>query len=700
MNTVSAAYEVESRARSFRGATGYGLIGCTLLLATIPLDHVRFPQLAGLLLVLRFAGVVALAAVLGILHTAFGRRHPRALGVAVACTAGAAVDAQVFVTGGVASPVNLSLILVLLGVALLVPWPPAWSALVCAVVVTGWVGSALAGEGPIGSRFVDNLLVLVATSGLAVITTAMLERRRRREFAQAWALRESEERLRTVIANAPVVLFTLDRAGIITLSEGKGLARLGLSSGDLVGRHVSEVVSGLWRSEQRDAELLARAQAGEAVTWVGSIGGAVFECRMSPLEDGSGGVAGVIGLAIDVTERKHAEDARLTLERRLLEAEKLESLGVLTGGIAHDFNNLLVSVLGNVSLALQDTPAGSRVRATLERIETAARRGSDLTRQMLAYAGAGSVNLEWVDVNTIVEETQDLLRGSLAGRTPVRYQLAGRLPAIKADPTQLRQVVMNLVINAWEAAGDGDGEITVRTSRVHLTDAELNETRHGPDAGPGPHVCLEVADTGCGMDAATMGRVFDPFFSTKFAGRGLGLATVLGAVRSHRGALQVSSEPGRGTTFRIFLPSGASPAADGQPAATGASLREEPEGRTVLLIDDEEDVRSVTADMLERLGCSVLLAGDGLEGVEVFRAHAKAIDAVILDLTLPRMSGERAFQEIRSIRPDACVILMSGYDDEKATRRLKKVGLAGFLRKPFSVADLRSTMGRARQAAS
>jgi PAS domain S-box-containing protein len=671
--------------------SAFGLIACALLLATIPLDHVRFPHLAGTLLPLRLAGVATLGTILGLLQTAFGRRYPRAFGVVVACGVGAVVEALVFTTGGEASPVNLGLILVLLGVALLIPWPPAWSGLVCAVVVAGWVGGALVVAGAtIGSRVVDNLLVLGATSGLAVVTTAMLERRRRSGFASAWALGESEARLKTVIANAPVVLFAMDRAGVFTFSDGKGLARIGLVPGELVGRHFSEVVSALGTDEPRYDELLERAQGGEAVTWVGSVGEAVFECRMAPFQDARGDITGVIGLALDVTERTHAEDTRLVLERRLLEAQKLESLGVLTGGIAHDFNNLLVSVLGNVSLALQDPPADHRVRASLERIETAARRGSDLTRQMLAYAGAGSILLRQVDVNAIVEDVRDLLDPS-AGRK-VRYELEPGLPATDADPTQLRQVVMNLVINACEAVGDGEGVIVVRTTSVLLTDVDMKETHHGPDATPGPHLCLEVADTGCGMDTATMAKVFDPFFSTKFSGRGLGLATVLGVVRGHGGALRISSEPGRGTTFRIFLPYRSSrPSTAERRPESGPP----PDGRTVLLIDDEEDVRAVTAHMLERLGYSVVLASDGCEGVDVFRARPAVIDTVIVDLTLPRLNGEQVFQEIRSIRPDARVILMSGYNDEKATRRLTDAGMAGFLRKPFSVADLRSTIGGA-----
>jgi signal transduction histidine kinase/ActR/RegA family two-component response regulator len=434
-----------------------------------------------------------------------------------------------------------------------------------------------------------------------------------------------------------------------------------------------------------------RAFAGEETAWVGSRGEATFECRLTPLRSADGAVAGVIGVASDISDRREAEETRLALERRLLEAQKAESLALLAGGVAHDFNNLLACVLGGASLVAAELPSESAARHPLQQIEKAARRGSDLTRQMLAYAGRGTVALERVDVNAVVEEMRDILRVSLGARVTVQCEPSPGLPLVEADPVQTRQVVMNLLINASESIGGLDGTITVRTGRVTLDWAALRDTHHAPDAAPGPHVYIEVTDTGCGMDGATLARIFDPFFSTKFAGRGLGLAAVLGIVRGHRGALEVRSAPGRGTTFRVMLPCGDAPVEGTARPSPSAGARG---GRTILLVDDEEDVRAVTAHMLERLGWSVIMARDGREGVEVYRRNAPAIDAVILDVTLPRLSGDRAFLEIRGIRPDARVILMSGYDDER-TRPLTDAGLAGFLRKPFSVGDLRSTMDRA-----
>jgi PAS domain S-box-containing protein len=524
--------------------------------------------------------------------------------------------------------------------------------------------------------------------GVLLCAQDLSERKRVEE-----ALRESEARLRAVIDAAPVVLFALDGKGTLTFSGGKGLARLGLEPGQ-------PIVDALARTLAPAKPYFDRALAGEPVAWTGSLGDATFECRLTPVADGRGSPAGVIGLAIDVSERKEAEDARLALERRLLEAQKLESLGVLAGGVAHDFNNLLVSVLGNASLALGELSPHAPVCDLVRRIELAARRGSELTREMLAYAGKHTIALERVDVNALVAETSDLLSVSIGSKVAMAYDLAPGLPAIEADPTQIRQIIMNLVINASEAIGGAEGTITVCTGVVELGPDALRDTLHPPEAAPGPHVCVEVQDTGCGMDAATVAKVFDPFFSTKLTGRGLGLATVLGVVRGHRGALAVTSAPGRGTTFRVYLPA-AGTAARVEPSAAAAVRGggDGREGRTVLLVDDEEDVRAVTASMLERLGCSVLQAGDGREGVDVFRAHARTIDTVIVDLTLPHLSGDGVFREIRTIRPDACVILMSGYHDEKATGGLAEAGLAGFLRKPFSVADLQKALGEAGRAA-
>jgi CheY-like chemotaxis protein len=289
-----------------------------------------------------------------------------------------------------------------------------------------------------------------------------------------------------------------------------------------------------------------------------------------------------------------------------------------------------------------------------------------------------------------------LLRVSIARKTLLRYDLAANLPAVEADAAQIRQVVMNLITNAADAIGDRSGVIAIATGLLDATREYLAETYLDEKLPPGPYVFLDVADTGCGMDAPTRARLFDPFFTTKFAGRGLGLAALLGIVRGHHGAVHVATEVGKGTTFRVLLPRCDRPA---ERQATPAPLPDvASKGGTVLIVDDEETVRNVARLMLQRFGMKVLTAADGKEGVDVFREHHTEIDAVLLDMTMPRMSGEDAFRQMRDIRKDVRVVLCSGYNEKDATSRFDSQGLAGFLQKPFElqalIAKMREAIGK------
>jgi PAS domain S-box-containing protein len=497
--------------------------------------------------------------------------------------------------------------------------------------------------------------------------------RRREEEARLLA----EERLRTVAANAPIALFAVDREGICTLAEGQGLATIGVVSDQIVGRSALDVPT------LHIGESVRRALAGEPFTELVEYNDLSFECRYSPLRDESGAVAGALCVATDITERRKAEQA-------LLQAQKLESLGVLAGGIAHDFNNLLVGILGNAGLALAELSPESPARPTIEQIEETAQRAAELVGQMLAYSGKGRFIIRRINLNALVEEMTHLLRISIAKGVVLKYNFAPDLPSVEADATQMRQVVMNLVINASDAIGDRSGVITVNTGVMRADRAYLTETYLAPDLPEGDYVYLEVSDTGSGIDQAARERIFEPFFTTKFTGRGLGLAAVLGIVRGHSGAIKIYSEPGRGSTFKVLLPCVNAPAEPEQPIVqagddwTGAG--------TILIVDDEETVRAVTARAVERLGFNVLFASDGLEGVETYRAHADEIVCVLLDMTMPRLNGEDAFREIRRIRPDARVILMSGYNEQEATNRFAGKGLAGFLQKPYQLAVLRDAL--------
>ena len=390
-------------------------------------------------------------------------------------------------------------------------------------------------------------------------------------------------------------------------------------------------------------------------------------------------------LVTDVTERQRAEEERRKLEQQMQHAQKLESLGVLAGGIAHDFNNLLMAVLGNADLALSELPEHSPARENLVDIEKAARRAADLCRQMLAYSGKGRFVIEPVNLNEIIAEMSQLLEVSISKSAALRCHFAPDLPAVEADATQLRQIVMNLLTNASEALGERSGTISLTTGVEVCGPEGPPRTWAGEKLPGGPYVFLEVSDTGCGMDKETVEKIFDPFFTTKFTGRGLGLAAVLGIVRGHRGAMRVYSEPGQGTTFKILLPAVPGPARALHPDAPAADWRG---SGLVLLVDDEETVRTVGERMLRRAGFDVRLARDGQEALECFRAEGDRIRCVLLDLTMPRMNGEECFRQMRALRPDVRVVLSSGYNEQDAVNRFAGKGLAGFLQKPYHFSRL------------
>ena len=394
-------------------------------------------------------------------------------------------------------------------------------------------------------------------------------------------------------------------------------------------------------------------------------------------------VAAPMAIAI---QRRRAEEERRQWEVGLQRAQKLESLGLMAGGVAHDFNNLLVSILGSATLAFTDLPPGpSPVRTCLERVEKAATRAAELTNQLLAYSGKGAFVRQPVDLGAVVAEMMELLKVSIPRKVTLVPELAADLPAVEADATQLRQVAMNLITNAADAVGDAAGTITVRTGVLEADAACLAETHLGRTLTPGRYVYLRVADTGCGMTPETQAKIFDPFFSTKFPGRGLGLPVVFGIVRSHGGAIRVSSEAGRGSAFTILLPPSERPVAA---VAPKDEQRARPAAGSVLVVDDEEFVRQTARMTLERFGFTVLLAASGRQAVEILQATPDGIDAVLLDMTMPDMRGDEVFAAIRRLRPDAPVVLTSGYDEYETTSHFAGAGLAGFIQKPYTAAAL------------
>jgi signal transduction histidine kinase/CheY-like chemotaxis protein len=390
----------------------------------------------------------------------------------------------------------------------------------------------------------------------------------------------------------------------------------------------------------------------------------------------------------EITSRKQAEDERNKMENKMQQTQKLESLGVLAGGIAHDFNNILTAIIGNAELALLRINKESPGVDNLHKIEEAAARAADLAKQMLAYSGKGKFVIENINLNLLLEDMLHMLEVSISKKAELRLKLIPDLPSVEADATQIRQIIMNLVINASEAIDEMSGVIAITTGCLECNMDYLKDVWLDENLNQGLYVYLEIADTGCGMDTHTLAKLFDPFFTTKFTGRGLGMAAVLGIVRGHKGAIKVYSEPGKGTSFKILLP------ASGKPAQIlnhyGFDNNWKGSG-TVLLVDDEETVRDIGKDMLQEFGFTTITANDGREAVEIFKTTPD-ISFVILDLTMPHMDGEQCFRELRQLKPGVKVIMSSGFSEHEVTQKFMGKGLAGFIQKPYKLSALKEAI--------
>jgi PAS domain S-box-containing protein len=395
--------------------------------------------------------------------------------------------------------------------------------------------------------------------------------------------------------------------------------------------------------------------------------------ELSPLRS----VAAAISLAVG---RANAEEEKIALERKMLESQKLESLGVLAGGIAHDFNNLLTTIMGNANLACDLLPADSPARPHLISIDSATQRAADLAHQMLAYTGRGQLTSTQFDLNETARELMKLLAASLSKKVNLACHLKEDLPLVEGDPTQIRQVIMNLVINAAEAIGEEKGTVTIRshTETVEEVRISLAPVLLAPRAGS--YVTFEVTDTGCGMDPGTLERIFDPFFTTKVTGHGLGLAAVHGIIRSHGGGIHVRSTKGSGTTFVVYLPAIERPNIFTDiPSKAGSGIG----SGTILIADDEEDVRDLVESVLLKGGYRVITACDGVQAINIFKSIGGEIDAVILDLSMPNLSGAEALNEIRALSTTVPVILSSGFSEGDVTERFSESHASGFIQKPY-----------------
>jgi len=507
----------------------------------------------------------------------------------------------------------------------------------------------------------------------------LVERRRAEQ-----ALRDSEEMARAVLNASSESIFLVDRDGMVLDINAAAAERLGIVD-SIVGKNLLDYFPPDLAAA-RKVKVERVLESKQPVRFEDERDGRVFQVTACPVFEIGGGVNRVAVYAKDITEQRRAEQERSRLEAQVMHAQKLESLGVLAGGIAHDFNNLLMGILGNAELALADLAGSAPARESLNEIQTAANRAADLCRQMLAYSGKGRFDIQSLDLSDLVAEMTQLLAVSVSKNAVVAYECDPDLPAVEGDAAQLRQIVLNLVTNAADALDNGTGTIRVRTGVTSCDRAYLRTTYLGEELPAGDYVFLEVTDDGCGMEEPTLQRIFEPFFTTKFPGRGLGLAAVLGIVRAHQGTLTVASEPGRGTTFRVLLP--VSEHADEVYLAGRRPSVAAGDKVTVLVVDDEDAVRALTARMLEKLGYKVMTAGGGQQGLELFRNHRQGIAAVLLDMTMPRMSGEEIYQELRKLQPDIKVLFTSGHLEPSILADKGDSKHIGFVQKPYQMTML------------
>jgi PAS domain S-box-containing protein len=499
-----------------------------------------------------------------------------------------------------------------------------------------------------------------------------------RNVTERTRLEAATAQLAAIVSSSEDAIISKSLDGVI-LTWNLGAERLyGYTAEEARFRHMSMLLP-----EDRLAEenaILERIRRGDRVEHFETVrrhkDGRLIDVSVtiSPIRDNDGAVRGASHVARDITDRKKFQE-------QLLQTQKLESLGVLAGGVAHDFNNILVGILANSSLLADSLPPENPYAEPVREIISAAERAAALTRQLLAYAGKGRFVTEDVNLSALIPEIYALVKVTIPPAVQVRLELSDDLPPVEADAGQLQQVIMNLVMNAAEAVGEKPGVVIITTGVEQVGEPAANDwTKDGLAAGR--YVSMEVRDSGCGMDEATLKRIFDPFFTTKFAGRGLGLAAVLGIVHGHKGALRVYSEPGMGSTFKLLFPALAR-AARPAPAPIAASDALSGRGK-VLIVDDEKIVRIAAGATLRRHGYEILEAECGRQAIDVFRADHHSIALVLLDLTMPGMTGEEAMRELQSIDRNVPVLLSSGFNEAEAVRRFIGKGLAGFIQKPYT----------------
>jgi signal transduction histidine kinase len=537
----------------------------------------------------------------------------------------------------------------------------------------------------VGSFSFALIMVLVAYSSYLFL---------KNQSANQQTLRASEQRLRAILDAIPDAVYRINRAGVYTDYKPPANAADAFPQDAVLGRSIHAVMPAataalvqdsihavLASGEQQLLELVLPDAHAREITY--------YEARLLP-----GGQDEVQIIARDITAVKQQEEAAL-------QAQKLESLGVLAGGIAHDFNNLLTGMIGQASLAVAKLERGLPALTHVQKVILSAERAADLTRQLLAYTGKGKFQVGPLDINQLIRDTTSLMETALPTNATLELLLEDALPFVQSDRSQLQQVIMNLFINAIEALSGEDGAIRISTSKHCIGEVSANsplvgngQVVSGNSLTPGTYIHIEVTDTGSGMDQETLRRIFDPFFSTKPKGHGLGLSATLGIIRTHHGALQVQSQPTIGTTFSILLPAlpETQPIQDAPLAPTVAGTANVQ--KTVLIVDDEAPVREVAADILAEQGYCVVAAANGYEGLDLFRARCDTIAVVLLDLKMPGLNGLQTYHELRKIQPQLKVVFTSGYSDAEVVMLTSKTDRVTFLSKPYTTESLTQQIGQ------